>query len=167
MHVKFISMHLRSQFFLLLLFILSSNTFASFDNCRMRAIDSDPPRYINVCNTPEGQMRLEDYYRYLDNGLRITSNFEVIDESSFLPESEYPSRAVEIDSARLSESLQRISELGRVSDTEEMIRARESSNRIDRINERIREINAARERLIQNRDAIIEEHEHMFILLTQ
>jgi RES domain-containing protein len=155
------------QLFLLLLFILSSNTFASFDNCRMRAIDSDPPRYINVCNTPEGQMRLEDYYRYLDNGLRITSNFEVIDESSFLPESEYPSRAVEIDSARLSETLGRIAELGRVSDTEEMIRARESSNRIDRINERIREINAARERLIQDRDAVIEEQEHMFRLLAQ
>ena len=115
----------------------------------------------------KGQMRLEYYYRYLDNGLRASLDFEVIDERSFLPESEYPSRAVEIDSARLSETIRRVSELGRVSDTDEMIRARENSNRIDRINERIREINAARERFIRERnaqmrerDAIIQEYQH-------
>jgi hypothetical protein len=135
----------------------------------MRAIDEKDPHYINVCKTSLGEMRLEDYLRFLDTDLDTNSDtlsdVELFDERDFLPESEYPSRVVFIDPNNFNESIRRILEVGRVSDTEEMIRARENSNRIDRINERIREINAARERFIRERnaqmrerDAIIEEY---------
>jgi hypothetical protein len=146
----------------------------SFDNCRMRAIDEKDPHYINVCKTSLGEMRLEDYLLFLDTGVDTLSDVELFDERDFLPESEYPSRVAFIDPNNFNESLRRIAKLGRVSDSEEMIRARENSNRIDRINERIREINAARERFIRERnaqmrerDAIIQEQEHMFRLLAQ
>ena len=129
----------------------------------MRAIDEKDPHYINVCKTSLGEMRLEDYLLFLDTGVDTLSDVELFDERDFLPESEYPSRVAFIDPNNFNESLRRIAELGRVSDSEEMIRARENSNRIDRINERIRERNAQ----MRERDAIIQEQEHMFRLLAQ
>jgi len=140
------------RFFLLLSFLFSSTVFASFDHCRLRAIDGDPPRYVNVCRTPSGEMHLNDYFRYLDNGLKAPTNLEVIADNEFLPESDYPSRASEIDPAQLSDSLRRIAELGRVSDSEQMLRARERENNFDSIEERIRKLNEARDRLERERE---------------
>ncbi len=44
------------RFFFLFSILLRSTTFASFENCRLRAIDGDPPRYINVCKISLGEM---------------------------------------------------------------------------------------------------------------
>jgi hypothetical protein len=140
---------------LLLLFFIfaSSNLFAGFDHCRLRAIDGDPPFYINVCSTPHGEMRVEDYFRYLDEGLRANVEFKVIDERDFLPEEDYPSRPSEIDPAQLSETLRSIAKLGRVSDSEEMLRSREREDNIHSVNERVRRINEARDWLERERSS--------------
>jgi hypothetical protein len=141
------------RFFLLLLLLTSSNLFAGFEHCRLRAIDGDPPFYINVCSTPHGEMRVDDYFRYLDEGLRANIEFKVIDERDFLPEEDYPSRPSEIDPAQLSETLRSIAKLGRVSDSEEMLRSREREENVHSINERVRQINRARDWLERERSS--------------
>jgi RES domain-containing protein len=140
------------RFFFVLSILLSSTAFASFENCRLRAIDGDPPRYINVCKTPLGEMKLGDYLRYLDQIFNAPSEV-IIDEQAFLPESDYPSRPSEIDPAQLSESLRQIAELGRVSDSEQMLRAREREETFDSIEERVRRINESRDWLRRERDS--------------
>jgi len=124
----------------------------SFDHCRLRAINIEQPNYINVCKTSIGDLALDDYLRSLDSGLKSSTELKIIDETEFLPEEDYPSRTAEIDPAQLSKSLRRINELGRISDSKQGSGSKKHEYSSNSINEQIRRINEARDRLEQERE---------------
>jgi hypothetical protein len=126
---------------------------SGFDHCRQRAISKDSPHYINVCKSSLGEMRLFDYLSYLDNDQESSTDFEVFDESEFLPEEDYPPRPAVVSPAELSESLRKIAMLGRVTDLKNLPSEKKEETSTDSTNERIREINEARERLRQERES--------------
>jgi hypothetical protein len=128
---------------------------SGFDHCRQRAINQDSPHYINVCKSSLGQMRLFDYLSYLDNDQANRADFDVFDESEFLPEEDYPSRPAVVSPAELSKSLRQVAKLGRVTDLKNLPSEKKEETATDSTNERIRQINEARERLLQERKSAI------------
>jgi hypothetical protein len=124
----------------------------SFEHCRLRAINQEQPNYINVCKTSIGNLSLDDYLRSLDLGSDSTLDFKIIEETEFLSEDIYPSSPAKIDRSQLSESQRRIAQLGRVSDSKKGLRSKDQNDSSDSVNEQIRQINEARERLRRERE---------------
>ncbi len=124
----------------------------SFEHCRLRAINQEQPNYINVCKTSIGNLTLDDYLRSLDLGSESTLEFKIIEETEFLSEDIYPSSLAKVDLSQLSESLKRIAQLGRVSVPKKGLLSKDQNDSSNSVNEQIRQINEARDRLRRERE---------------